>query len=296
MQASPIWKALVPLFARMARPVREHEVLRVAATIDGTRKQKPANAARQEVLAWAQRRSGGRLPQEAWQHRDFEYFSGGRNSIGVRIQTEQADVWAIRAEDPDKQIPGRIWTTEVVVGTLADQPPRFSVRLLASTAEDELDIEPHVPGLVQQIAEQCGLARGRNLLAAAPRIIRSYEEVDDLCDQMVDQNRKLPLFVLTVPEDRTNQEEPLLDANSLSGGDGSAREEPVSDGVRNAHCGKDSFDFTWQGNQYTADWHIKNGGNTRDPSRCLRIYYAWDASTQQMIVADMPYHRRTGAT
>ncbi|WP_148667201.1 hypothetical protein [Bradyrhizobium amphicarpaeae] len=540
MQASPIWKALVPLFARMAGPVREHEVLRVAATI-GTRKQKPANAARQEVLAWAQRRSGGRLPQEAWQHRDFEYFSGGRNSIGVRIQTEQADVWAIRAEDPDKQIPGRIWTTEVVVGTLADQAPRFSLRLLASTSEDELDIEPHVPGLVQQVAEHCGLARGCNVLAATPRVIRSYEEADDLCDQMVDQNRKLPLFVLTVPEAGTNEEEPLLDADSLaratlgiaivvvvpapftwgitdrfgkqrsvfggavrvylpgfaedaspynhrlviadhlatqdgpaqcarwirtlaayesvrrtllgdevlafaairssrlkqrqqelanegasdveqlkaaelriatlekqveeeraaqeyyasehdraeqraeaaeeqqrasafrvqqllsqieqqgekadatlslpdswadfanwcdsnlagrvvlspvarravkspeftdfslaancllwlanegrnsriSGGDGSIREEPVSDGVRNAHCGKDSFDFSWQGNQYTADWHIKNGGNTRDPSRCLRIYYAWDGSTQQMIVADMPYHRRTGAT
>ena len=82
----------------------------------------------------------------------------------------------------------------------------------------------------------------------------------------------------------------------MNGAEGSIRDEPVEEGVRNTHCGKDAFDFEWQGNRYTADWHIKNGGNTRDPSRCLRIYYAWDPATQQMIVADMPHHRRTGAS
>jgi hypothetical protein len=82
----------------------------------------------------------------------------------------------------------------------------------------------------------------------------------------------------------------------INGGEGSIREEPLTDGIRNSHCGNDSFDFYWQGNRHTADWHIKNGGNTRDPARCLRIYYAWDASTQQIVIADMPHHRRTGAT
>ena len=82
----------------------------------------------------------------------------------------------------------------------------------------------------------------------------------------------------------------------INGREGSIRDEPIEDGIRNAHCGNDTFDFDWQGNRYTADWHIKNGGNTRDPLRCLRIYYAWDASTQQIIVGDMPAHRRTGAT
>ena len=44
-----------------------------------------------------------------------------------------------------------------------------------------------------------------------------------------------------------------------------------------------------------AYWHIKNGG-TRDPRRCLRIYYFWDATTQQVVIADMPAHRVTEAT
>ncbi|MGD9838902.1 MAG: hypothetical protein AB7F72_11390, partial [Afipia sp.] len=80
------------------------------------------------------------------------------------------------------------------------------------------------------------------------------------------------------------------------GGQGSIREEVIEEGVRNAHCGKDEFEFDWQGKPYTADWHIKNGGNTRDPGRCLRIYYAWDEQTQQMIVAHLPAHRRTDAS
>ena len=39
-----------------------------------------------------------------------------------------------------------------------------------------------------------------------------------------------------------------------------------------------------------------SGGNTRDPSRCLRIYYCFDEQTQQIIVSDMPAHRRTAAS
>lgn len=71
---------------------------------------------------------------------------------------------------------------------------------------------------------------------------------------------------------------------------------PVADGVKNAHCGGDAFDLKWQDRTFTADWHIKNGGNTRDPKRCLRIYWFWDDSTQQVVVAEMPAHRKTAAS
>lgn len=70
----------------------------------------------------------------------------------------------------------------------------------------------------------------------------------------------------------------------------------IMDGIQNASCGADTYDFDWNGRRFSADWHIKNGGNTRDPIRCLRIYYCFDTQTQQIVVADMPAHRRTGAT
>ena len=82
----------------------------------------------------------------------------------------------------------------------------------------------------------------------------------------------------------------------LLDGAGSPRDETVEDSLRNSPCGSDEFTFEWQAQRLSADWHIKTGGNTRAPRDCLRIYYSWDDQTQQIIVADMPAHRRTGAS
>lgn len=79
-------------------------------------------------------------------------------------------------------------------------------------------------------------------------------------------------------------------------GGGLLRDESVEEGIRNSPCGSDEFNFDWQSRRLTADWHIKTGGNTRLPEYCLRIYYGWDDKTQQVVVADMPAHRRTGAS
>lgn len=70
----------------------------------------------------------------------------------------------------------------------------------------------------------------------------------------------------------------------------------IEPGVRNAHCGSGEFDIEWQGKTWRVEWHIKNGGNTREPRRCLRIYYFWDDSSQQAVIASMPAHRRSEAS
>ena len=66
----------------------------------------------------------------------------------------------------------------------------------------------------------------------------------------------------------------------------------IDDGVFNLPCGGDSFECTWDGRRHTADWHIKRGANTRDPRRCLRIYYFWDDDTRMVVIASMPAHRK----
>ena len=529
------------MLARLPKVVREHEILRVVGSLGGKDHAKSAEAAREEVLKWAQKRSGGRLPPEAWNFNPFEFLSGGRNSSAVRIKTTAADIWSIRADDPDKEIAERVWTTEVTIGVGVGRAPQFSARLLVSTPEAELDIEPHTPGFVQQVVETSGLVSVKYDISAEPLLIDSVDDAERIADMLADQDRRLPVLVLTVPERATNPSQPLLDAQALAratlgiaqvvilpaaytwtlterfgkqrsvfggavraylpgfgedaspyihrlaiadhistpegaarcirwmrsmvaaesvkrsrlgedvlsfsairgaslelkqrelevggasdteklraamariqalesqvtdekasleyfanehdkeqqraevaeqqarasayriqqlleqlkaggqeidatielptdweefanwcdanlagrlvlipaarkrvrapeyediseaarsllwlsntcrdrrlaGGDGSLREEPVVEGIRNAHCGGDAFDFDWQGRRYTADWHIKSGGNTRDPKRCLRIYYGWDDATGQIIVADMPAHRRTGAS
>ena len=67
-------EALAPLRARMPRAVREQEILRIAATLPPDEGESALENPYREVLAWAQRRAGGRLPQEAWEGTSFEYL------------------------------------------------------------------------------------------------------------------------------------------------------------------------------------------------------------------------------
>lgn len=59
---------------------------------------------------------------------------------------------------------------------------------------------------------------------------------------------------------------------------------------------KERFRVDWRGSKRLLDQHVKNGGNTRDPRRCLRIYYFWDEAEQLVVVGWLPGHIRTGAT
>ena len=74
------------------------------------------------------------------------------------------------------------------------------------------------------------------------------------------------------------------------------RIEAIDEGVFNQPCGGDSFECVWNGSRHTVDWHIKNGTGTRDPRRCLRIYYFWDDDGHTVVVASMPSHRKTART
>jgi hypothetical protein len=79
----------------------------------------------------------------------------------------------------------------------------------------------------------------------------------------------------------------------IIGGEKDTRDFPVEGGIWNSPCGGDEFDFDWQGRRQTADWHIKSEGNTRDPRRCLMIYYFWEPETEQVVIAHLPSHRHT---
>lgn len=524
---------------RMRREVREHEVLRITGRILGDHPDKFAKSAIDEFLKWVQGRCGGQLPADAWKHQSFEYLPGGRNSNCVHL-TEGADIWAIRTDDPDKTVAGRNWTTEIVVGLLPNQPPRFSSRLLVSTPESDPRIEPHTPGFFRQVVKTCQLACGNQHISVKPWVLETAEDADELIEHLVDPKRHLPIFAVTLAErgrsdhptlnttdlgravlgiahvalihpaaawrltdrfgksrsvfggaarvylpefaedadpyshrlvladqiatpegtarrtswfrqlaaeqsvrrtklgydvlsfaeirnvtlklrqqtlrkEKFSESEQLAIANDritalekgieqqkseqeyyvteyvkerkraeaaesqaynssartqsligqlkakgddpdanialpetwadlcdwcdkhltgrlvltpnarrgarnpdyrdvetaarcllwlaadsrdtrIAGGSGSINNKTIMDGIQNASCGSDTYDFDWNGRRLSADWHIKNGGNTRDPSRCLRIYYCFDEQTQQIIVSDLPAHRRTGAS
>jgi hypothetical protein len=71
--------------------------------------------------------------------------------------------------------------------------------------------------------------------------------------------------------------------------------EPTFSGCRYGEFG-DAYFVDWSGQRRLLDMHMKNGGNTRDPTRCLRIYFFWDDDEQQVIVGSLPGHLETRLT
>jgi hypothetical protein len=535
MTFGPMAAALAGLRSRMAPVVREREILRAFAVVADNGD--PGRIVRGEVLRWAEREIGERLPAEAWDGAAFEKPLGGRPVHCVRIGGEH-EVWGLRCDIPDKTVAGRTWTTEVVIGRAPSARPRLSLRLLATSPEETLPVEPAVPRFLREAAQNCTLMAGSRRITAEAWRIGSAEDAGDLIALLEDGERALPVFVASGDERADDPSRPFIDADALAkavvglahvvvvpapftyalsdafgkarsvyhgaariylpGFDSSADpythrlllperfgsdpaailrrlkeeaakeslrlirlgkevvtfaevreavsqadrlereksaatdtdrlalaqdrirdlegelqairkelkqafdlaaeeeerakeaerrlhyaqervrtletwfkergQEPereadfpaswpefadwcdrmlvgslaltpaarrsvkaarftdpalvarclvwlatdyrdrrldgggatdgpvVAAGLRNEPCGADSFRFDFQGRKLEADWHIKTGGNTRDPERCLRIYYAWDETTQQIVVADLPGHRRTGAS
>lgn len=538
MSLGPMAEALAPLRAKLGPIVREREILRVVTEIEGDDGAAAVDQARREVLAWAQKRCG-RLPEGAWNGRAFDHMIGGRTALGVRIEQSDSDIWALRSDEPDTNVAGRTWTTEVVIRRLADRPARLSLRLLLSSPEDEPAIEPAVPGLLREIGDRCGLSSDGVRVTVQPWRVDTDDELAALIELLASPARRLPVVIASGDERADDPSAPLLDVEILAkamvglahvvvlpapftyrlsdefgkvrsvfhgaarlflpgfGADADPYEHPlilgdrlgqeptaelaalrrriareslrrarlghdvltfaevrsaalerereindaapvaerrqleaalkqvealtierddlkkradenfdlaqeeeqrattaeaqlahareyirdleaqlaaigqrpdddalrlpaswnevadwcdrnligrlalapaarkglkkapfndvrlamrclrwlagacrdrrlqgggslaniaIEPGIENAPCGADTFRFFFQGRPLEADWHVKNGGNTRDPARCLRIYYAWDEATQQIVVAEMPAHRRTGAS
>lgn len=215
---SAVWEALAPIAQAFTRSVREHEVLRVSARIGrgGQTAQAALEKARREILVWAENRISVPLGQTAWDFESFEHVSGGRNCSAVRIRSNGSDVWAVRAEDPDKEVPGRVWTTEAVTALGGDSNPRLSLRLIASSREASLSAEPHSPGVVQQLAETCGLWRGPYQLTAEPRVVSDADDAGALAEMLVNPDRTLPVIVVSVPGNARGSYDTLLNATALT--------------------------------------------------------------------------------
>lgn len=490
-----------------------------------------------ECLKWAKKRSGAVIPRRAWEGHDFEILRGGRNLHGLSLEVEGYAVWALRAEDPDADIPGRVWTTEIVIHTKPNSDLVFCMRQVVSAGESNMEFVPHAPGIMMQVIRNCEFSDSGMHISDKPTTL-NQENTDHILDFIESDDRKLPIILVSedsraisdeklsvdplrlskavagiahvyiAPEDitfsiterfgrarsvfhggvriyepgfesnsdpydhrlyvksalidrnhietdiryymslesvkrfrldrdvysfssirilksdldrktinanaseserlesankrilaleaeikstkedaqkswqtafeederakaaerelnsaririrsleealkkrvdnelnetsedfpkkwelfadwadktligklvllpaarrgtkRPQYQDPELTARAVAwlaeecrnrrmSGGGELANIPIGYGLENAPCGTDSFTVIYQTRRIEIDWHVKNGGNTRSPERCLRIYYGWDDVSEQIIVADLPAHRRSGAS
>lgn len=213
---APMAAALEPLRARLPRAIVEREILRIVATIPTEGINSPFERAQNEVLKWFARRAGQDLPKDAWAGHGFEILAAGRTTLGVKVDAEGGNIWSIRGDDPDKTVPGRVWSTEVTLGRKDDGEILLGVRSLVNSAEYELTIVPAVPGLVLQLSEKCGLCDEDFFISTRPHVIYDEIEAGKLIDWLSKPSRKMPVILASGDERSDNSDQPLVNVNDLA--------------------------------------------------------------------------------
>ncbi len=178
------------------------------------------------------RRSAARaiLPQRAWQGESFEFLAAGRTTLAARVRSDDIDLWALRGDDPDKEVPGRVWTTEVALGRQQGQATQLSLRLLVASPEKEPDFDPAVARLL--LPDGSALPFGLKWIASSdvPWLIDSDEDLSRLIELLEAPARRLPVFLASGDERAHDPGRPLIDADTLS------RARPRAGACRGCAC------------------------------------------------------------
>ena len=201
--------------ARMPSAVREHEILRVVATVQGKDTAKSTELARREVLVCGPAKSGGRFPPELGPFRNLVISPAGEtaslSASKITNSTFGRSARMIRTRWCQAE-PGRQKSSWDQRAT--DHPN--SARACSSVhPKTLLRSNPIHRGLFSKSRKHAD-SRGPYDLNPEPWLIDSDEEAERLIQMLVDQNRMLPVFVLTTPLDLDDPRRPLLDARTLA--------------------------------------------------------------------------------
>lgn len=198
------------------RLVHEREMFRAVLGIAGADIVEAIRQARNEVLTWAQLRTGGPLPDDAWRGQSFEALRGGRLTMAAQVTGGRIGVWALRADDPDKSVAGRTWTTEATIGWDGTSLPKLSVRQIVSSNERDIQAAPAVPRFISDIGKNISIVVDNIKIRAGAIFIDDEIELGEIIALITDPKRRLPVIVLTGDERSDNPDRPLLDADRLA--------------------------------------------------------------------------------
>lgn len=197
-----------------AGAVREREVLRFAAELVAADAATTASNVKRAVLRWAEEQIGDNLPDDAKRGGAFDYLKGGRTCIATGFSDENRSVWALRVDRPDTDVAQRVWTTEVVIGYVPGREDAlFSLRLLVSSPEVHLQIEPAVPGVIRDIVDGYVIRLNGRFVKKYLWEVSSESEANDLVETLLDPLRALPYIVCSVAE---GESIPRLDVKRLA--------------------------------------------------------------------------------
>ncbi len=183
----------------ISRFVREREVLR--ATLSSLGNNNQFLGVIREILKWAQGQAGSTLPDEAWLGENFEHIVAGRNCYALRENAGDVNLWTIRSERPDADIPGRVWTTEAVVVDRNQEELIVSFRILVSSSEEVFPfIVPATPGFVYQLVSRFQFSHCGESERIEPWDIANADDAKQFIRFLINPARKQTIFAFTQNE------------------------------------------------------------------------------------------------
>jgi hypothetical protein len=208
--------ALAPLRAQLRKT---HSIVRPVSQVNlslrGDDQEDVFRKARQAVLAWMSNRAGRKLPESAWRGDSFELVDvGAQNTAAVAI--EQPLYWTARLDDADKDVPMRVWTTEIAIAADTKGDVAFGARLINATRGDDAPFASTVPGFVRQIVDQGNAHLDGRPIDASPWLIARREVVHRLVALLSSPNRARDVVVLALPEGSSDLRQTAIPADELT--------------------------------------------------------------------------------
>ena len=169
-------------------------VVQVTSEIAGQDPAEAADAARRVILKWLrdkQRIQG--IPRSAWGGEPFEIDASEDRPVSVAAFE---NVWAMRYDNPDREVHGRIWRTEAIVG-VQERAAVVGARLTTITRDWEIPIFRSVPRVILDLAESPGLADYGVPLLAEPWSINSDRDVEEFVALLENRGRTRSVFAVS---------------------------------------------------------------------------------------------------
>jgi hypothetical protein len=171
--------------------------------------------ARSEVLRWIANRAGRKLPKSAWDGQTFELEEVGAQRTAA-VALDQPVYWAARLDDADKEVPQRVWTTEVGIGQREDGSILFGCRLLCVTRGEDAPFPRSIPGFVRYFAEKERAMLDGRTLSIEPWIVEDEESVDEMVSLLRAPSRQADVVVLALPDGSSDPKETLIPAHAIT--------------------------------------------------------------------------------
>jgi hypothetical protein len=196
---------------QISRRAHVHPVSQVLLSLQNSDLDEAYINARSESLKWMAKRAGWDLPSVAFDGQSFELGEVGAQRAAA-VALDEPVLWAARLDDADKNVPRRVWTTELGIARTEDAV-LFGCRLMCATMGDNPSYLPSIPGIVRQvISTGNAVLDGRPVRDEAWRV-NTEEDVDNFLALLGHPQRRRPIFVFSDNEDG---ERCAADANWLA--------------------------------------------------------------------------------